>query len=450
MKLLRAQVHQVLGVQDIDLNLEGTHLALVGGKNGNGKSSALIAIACAICGRRAMGDKWPDILLKEGEDEGWVKLNLSGDEELHDDVGFTVEMLLRRKRGGVVAEEIRVLDSTGEEAPTPRELLSSLYHYRGFDPLEFAKSKPKDQAEMLRKLLGLDFTELDEERKEKYAERTAVNRDGKEKAARLDAIAVPDDTPDESLSVRDLFLELEHAQTHNREAVARREKAQVSLNDHKAKYENLKNEQRRLQQRLKEIEEEFNEEEQSIALAEKELKEASSVSLVNESEIQCKISGADAVNRDVAKKRERDSLSAELESLRQKSASLSNRIKAIDDEKQKRLEDAEWPLPGLSIDEDGVLLNGLPFEQASKSQQITASVRIGMKQNPKLKLLISQDGNDLDNEALTALEKELKDSDYTLLLEFVTRSKEDEDRCVVVLEEGKAKNRDKKSDTQSE
>ena len=50
-----------------------------------------------------------------------------------------------------------------------------------------------------------------------------------------------------------------------------------------------------------------------------------------------------------------------------------------------------------------------------------------------------EDGNDLDNETLAALEQTLIDNDFQMLLEFVTRSEEDEERCAVVFHEGRPK-----------
>jgi len=59
----------------------------------------------------------------------------------------------------------------------------------------------------------------------------------------------------------------------------------------------------------------------------------------------------------------------------------------------------------MELTEDGLLMDGLPFEQASTSQRIMASVAVGMALNPKLRLLVCQHGSDLDNDTLDALAK---------------------------------------------
>ena len=108
----------------------------------------------------------------------------------------------------------------------------------------------------------------------------------------------------------------------------------------------------------------------------------------------------------------------------------------MDEEKQERIQNAKFPLPNLSLDDSGVLLDGLPFEQASKAQRVVASVKIGMAMNPKLRLLVCEDGNDLDDATMQALSDTLKDNDFQMLLEYVTRSPEDESKCAVVFTDG--------------
>lgn len=71
MKIKRIQVHNVMGVKDVDADLEGHNLWLIGGKNRSGKSSTLQSLVMAICGKR--GCDFPSEPLRDGEDEGWIK-----------------------------------------------------------------------------------------------------------------------------------------------------------------------------------------------------------------------------------------------------------------------------------------------------------------------------------------------------------------------------------------
>ena len=69
MKLLTYEAHNVLGVKDIKFDLAGRHLFLVGGANGQGKSSALTGLLCALAGKSGMED-YPEIVLRKGQKNG--------------------------------------------------------------------------------------------------------------------------------------------------------------------------------------------------------------------------------------------------------------------------------------------------------------------------------------------------------------------------------------------
>ena len=59
------------------------------------------------------------------------------------------------------------------------------------------------------------------------------------------------------------------------------------------------------------------------------------------------------------------------------SDSLSQAIKEIDSEKTRLLDEAPWPVEGLRYSEEGALvLNGVPFSQASTAEKIRTSVQM--------------------------------------------------------------------------
>ena len=69
MQVLKYEAHNVLGVKDVKFDLAGRHLFLVGGKNGQGKTSALTALVMALAGKSGMSD-YPEIALRKGEKKG--------------------------------------------------------------------------------------------------------------------------------------------------------------------------------------------------------------------------------------------------------------------------------------------------------------------------------------------------------------------------------------------
>jgi DNA repair exonuclease SbcCD ATPase subunit len=437
MKVLNYEAHHVLGVTDIRFDLAGSHLYLVGGRNGQGKSSALNALLMALCGRSGMD--WPEMGLKDGEKEGRVTVQLSGSDELHEPERLTVELLLRRKRSGQVVEEFRILDSAGEEAPEPRTLLKRLYAMKAFDPLAFERMDRKGKKALLEKLLGLDFTKENAQHKRLYEERTRVNREGTKFKSQFEALPKHRDVPAEEVSVTALMEELDRRAKVNKANATKRKdllSANKSLDANGKLIEETKAKITELQRVLFEL----NQDRERMAKEAAAL-DAEVLILTDEDEaaVREQIRGADAINRQVRDNQKWKAAKESLDALRKQSEELGDALKAIEEAKEMAIREAKWPVEGLRFDEEGVLFDGRPFEQSSKSQRVLASVKIGMALNPELRLLVCQDGSDLDTDTLTALEEVLKASDFQLLLEMVTRTTEDEQRCAVVIQNGTLK-----------
>ncbi len=437
MKVLNYEAHHVLGVTDIRFDMAGSHLYLVGGRNGQGKSSALNALLMALCGRSGM--EWPEASLKDGEKEGWVKVQLSGSNELHEPDRLTVELFLRRKRSGQVVEEFRILDSAGEEAPEPRTLLKRLYAMKAFDPLAFERMDRKGKKSLLEKLLGLDFAKENAEHKRLYEERTRVNREGTKLKSQFEALPKHSDAPAAEVSVMELMGELSRRTMVNKANAAKRKdllSANKSLDANQKLIDDTQSKISELQRVLFELNQD-----RGRMLKEAAALDAEVLTLADESEeeVQEQIRGSDAINRKVRENQKWKSAKESLDALRKQSEELGESLKEIEEAKERAIREAKWPVEGMRFDEEGVLFDGRPFEQASKSQRVLASVKIGMALNPELRLLVCQDGGDLDTDALASLEQMLKDSDFQMLVELVTRTSEDEDRCAVVIQNGTLK-----------
>jgi flagellar motility protein MotE (MotC chaperone) len=435
MRVISYEIHNVLRASDIKLDLEGRNLFLVGGKTAQGKTSALRALLMALCGRSGMDD-YPEVALRNGADKGWVKVKLSGDEELHELDGLTVELLLKRRRSGEVVEEFRILDSSGEEAPEPRTLLKRLYDLKGFDPLAFDRSSKKERRDILMRLTGLDFSKQDKERKKLYDERTSVNRDIVRLAAQVDAMPFHEDAPAELVSIDAAMEEVESRSRTNRE----NQKARQELLTRQSLLDTAKKQEADLQERIRKLQAELDAIVESKEDAETRLAEQQAVvaGLVDADVEGAKLAvkNVTAINEKVVANRRKKSAGSEVQKMRGESVKLSELIEYIDTMKTEAIAKAKFPVDGMSFDEDGVLLNGLPYEQASHRERIMSSIDVGIALNPKLRLFVCQDGGALDVETIEALDKKLADTGYQMLCEMVTRFAQDESLCAVVIRDG--------------
>lgn len=445
MRVLTCQVHNVGRVKDISLDLAGHHLFIIGGKNGQGKTSGGInALLAALCGKKAMGTDYPDPLLRDGETEGSIRIQLSGHEELHEAVGFTVDLRLQRNtRTGVVTESLVVTEAdrkkvAGEKAPAPRTFLKDLFDLKGFDPLVFDRMDRQGRRAMLMRLVDLDLTDF-QERREKIAEqRKDVGRDGTVLAAKFDSMP-ENEAGLELRTATDLIAEIEAGTAANK---TRTDLAKAGLKHAEAAAATSRE--------VDKIDKQMAE----LALQRQALSDAWAKSLDSAREandalgatVVCDLTEAkerlatvEEINALVRQNIDRQAVGEELKAVREKYAEFNKQIKDLEAEQDKAVAAAPWPIPGMSVDSQGVLLGGLAYEVASQSQRIVASAGIGAALNPKLRLLVSQHGSDLDLETMAQLESWLRENDFQMVIEVVTRTEADEELCQVVIVDGEVK-----------
>jgi hypothetical protein len=142
--------------------------------------------------------------------------------------------------------------------------------------------------------------------------------------------------------------------------------------------------------------------------------------------IEQEVAEADATNEKVAATKARKAALDEVEANRNEWKRLTDEMDAIDEQQREMVAKATGPVPGMSVDDDGVLLNGIPLEQSCQRDKTIVSARIGILQNPELRLMVSERGSELDLETREALDEILKAEDFQMIVEFVTRSDDDE------------------------
>jgi len=427
MKLISLEAENVLGIRAVNLVLNGEHL-VVGGENEQGKTSLLNLLVVAMGGAGAV-----EVPLRRGAKKGHVVAKFS------EDKGRGLPALVVEKRLTEKGEAL-VVTADGVVQKSPQTILNALYGHLTFDPMEFAGMKPKDQAETLRKIVGIDFTELDAERSRLFAERTQVNRDVKALEARLAAAGHYPDAPAAEVSVAALAEEQKrreavnavNADEHKKQAAAE-SRAETIGSDIVTKKEEISIVEKRLLVLRDELETLEARREESLELA-LQLDSANEQLLdLDVEEIRQQIIAADGINGRVRANAAYATLEAETRAAVIKSDILTDDLAEIDEEKTRLLSEAKWPVPGLGFDSDGnVTLDGLPLAQGSESKRILTSAGIGMALNPKLRLLLIRDGNALGPKRLAEMLSMGVDQDYQLLIERTSLGAE----CSVIIENG--------------
>lgn len=383
-------------------------LVRITGKNDQGKSSLLDAIAAALGGADAV----PLKPIRNGEQRGEIVLELDG--------------LIVRRSFTEKGTQLTVKNAEGASYPSPQAMLDKLVGKLTFDPLAFMRMDPRKQSETLRQLLGLDFNEIDAERKAVFEERTDVGRGLKEIEAQIKAITVPDDAPDEEVDAAKLMQEIEEANEQNR----RNEAERTALNGLRQNLELANWDVDTLRQKLAEAEA------MAAQLDAKERAQAEVVEALEDidtASLREQISNVREVNEAARAKAQKKALEQRGQRGSEKWKALTKTIKELDERKAKQIAEAKMPVEGLSLNEDGVVLyRDIPLSQASSSGQLHVSVAMAMAMNPKLRVIRISDGSLLDSESLKVIEAMARDGDYQIWIEMVDESGE----MGVVIEDG--------------
>jgi len=180
-------------IRVVEVTTDGKPVVTVGGRNGQGKSSLLDAIALTLLGRGAM----PSTPVRTGEDKAEIEIGLSD--------GIRITRRINADGTGT----LKIATADGMTPPKPQEWLDARLAKLTCDPVKFLTLPPKEQAETLRKLAGIDTTFLDAERAGLYAQRTDVNRDAKRLQAAVDSLTRHIGVPAQEVDIAALAAKLD-------------------------------------------------------------------------------------------------------------------------------------------------------------------------------------------------------------------------------------------------
>jgi hypothetical protein len=418
-KIVRLEAEQFKRLTAVHIHPDGT-LVQVRGLNGQGKSSVLDSIAAALGG----ANHCPEVPIHRGAERARVLVEL--------DDGLVVE-----RRWTASGSRLEVRTKEGATFKKPQDMLDRLVGRLSFDPLSFLREKPDRQAEILRQLVGVDFSLLDGKRRAAFDARTDVNR--RVAAAKARLAATPEvEAPDAPVSAGAI---LQEQQARIAEAAAQDGKRR-ELHDAQEAYRRHERARGECSARIVALEEQLHRERSLLASIDEDQKlcrergtqlraEVEALVPPNLSELPEQLAKVEATNERVRAKKARAALGGELAAAEAEAAKFTAEIEAVDAQKASALEGAAFPVPGLGFSERGVTLDGLPLEQASAAEQLRVSVAMGLALNPKLKVLLIRDASLLDERSLGLVAEMAEKAGAQVWLEMVSAA-----GAGVVIEDG--------------
>jgi DNA repair exonuclease SbcCD ATPase subunit len=374
-------------------------VVILAGDNEAGKSSVLDSILASVTG------VLPKEPLKKGELKGRILMKTQD---------FVFEYRLTPN-----GNYFELRSPEGQKYSSPRTLLNKFYSSIGFDPLAFASMKEKDQTEELLRVcpVSIDLAENAKEAKRLYDERTFANREVKRIEAVLQSTAKPSASAVKTVSITDLTNKLEASRMEERAQFELRSelgKANELANRLHAEIENKKEEIADLEDQLKVARNELNSMTFTMAKTDNLIEELS-VKIKGLPDLQPDI---EAIKRQIAEAENINALAeehkqqvnahenaeAQLEDAQAIAQHIDDEYRSTVQARMDALREAEFPVTGLSIDEEGVVrLNDIPFSQCSTAQKIETGVELARAAAPSLRVIFVRDGSLLDADSMKTL-----------------------------------------------
>lgn len=375
----------------------GDPLVVIGGRNAQGKTSVLDALEIVLSG----GKKIPDKPIREGQSRAKIRADLGE---------FTITRTITEKGGGTLKVEY----ADGRKIKSPQAFLDELTGKYVVDPVQFLNAHPKEQADTLRQLAGVQTHDLDEEYETNFSERTVINRQVKAAKAKLDAATFHEDTPEDEVVISVLAKELEEAN----QAVRTASDLKQRVTDSREKRRNRRLSIAAVESELESLKAELKNDSTRISEAEASAEKAAE-RVQDTEELRGKLDQAEVINHRVRENQTHRALTVELEDSQKEATDLDIRLQEIDHEKLERIRKAKFPVPDLSLDDQGVTFKGVPLAQASSAEQLRVSVAVALANKPGIRVLLIRTGSLLDDENLALLADLAEENSAQVWIEIV-------------------------------
>ena len=368
----------------------GRGLVEITGRNGQGKTTILSAIK-ALVGGKAQA---PTRAIRQGAQEA----------ELYADLGpVRVWRKIKHDKHGGETWDIQVTAGDELVRASPQKVLDAFKGEVGFDPLAFGRMLPRQQFDVLKRLVpDFDFEANAEARAQAFEKRTSVNRQEREHRASAERVQLPDGPKPEPVNVSALLDDLQTANDHNA-SIERRQQARTTA---RQSIQVKRDQAEELRARAAGLEKEADDLEAKIAAA-GDLPPPADVG-----PIKAALSAADKIKGMITLFEHREYHEGLAKAAAREAAALTTQIESLDTDKAAAIARAKLPVDGLSLGDGEVLLNGLPIAQAGGAERIEACVEIAMALNPAIKVVLIDEGSELDSDARALVHKMALDRGY--------------------------------------
>ena len=394
------ELENVKKVKAVALEPAPAGLTVIGGRNGQGKTSVLDAIAWALGGERFR----PAAAKREGSVlDPVLRIQLSN--------GLTVT-----RKGPKSA--LTVTDETGKRSG--QQLLNEFVEALALDLPKFLNATDKERASILLDILGIQdqLDALEREERGKYDTRLQTGRDRDQARHHADSLPFYDSPYDAPVSVQDLTAQLREAQVVNADNEAKRHKVEAL----RAQAEDLMNRIAALKVQLEATE----------AGLDRAVEDAAGLKDRDTEGILSQIQAADEINAKVRANSAKLEADQRASLLAEQYDALTGEIEDIRAKRTALLEGADMPLAGLSVAEGVLHFNGQPWSCMSSAEQMRAATAIVGRLKPECRFVLVDRLETMDTETLREFGAWAAERGLQVIGTRVSTGSE----CTVIIEDG--------------
>ena len=424
-KINKLEIENVKRVKAVKLEPSQSGLTIVGGNNNQGKTSVLDSIAWALGGAAYKPSK--------AERDGSVT-----PPHLH--VVLSNGLVVERKGKN---SDLKVTDPKGQKAG--QQLLDSFVEKLALDLPKFMEASDTEKANTLLNIIGVgsQLKELEQQEKEIYNERLAIGRIADQKAKFAKEQEYFPDAPKDLISASTLIQQQQEILARNGENQKKRDRlSEITFEKHR-----IFDEAQRLEEQIKSLQERLDERKKAYENVVKD--EAIAMKTVNElqdestEELEKSLADIEEINRKVRINLDKDRAEDDAREYQVQYDSLTGKLNDVRKQKTELLNDANLPLPELTVDDGKLLYKGQQWDNMSGSDRLKVATAIVRKLKPDCGFVLMDKLEQMDMITLKEFSEWLEKEDLQVIATRVSTGEE----CSIIIEDGYAKGSEEKVET---
>lgn len=415
-KINSLEIENVKRIQAVALEPTANGLTVIGGNNGQGKTSVLDAICWALGGERLR----PSNATREGSTvPPKIKLTLSN--------GLIVE---RKGKNS----DLKITDPSGRKSG--QQLLNEFVSELALNLPKFMQASSREKAETLLQIIGVgpQLAKLEAEEQQLYNQRTVLGRTRDRKKLFAEGMPYWPNAPKEPVSISDLIRQQQEILARNGENQRKRQRVDQLDRDGELARQEL----HRWEAQLLDLEAKISGVREKIRQidADLEVAQKDALELHDESteELERQIADFERINKQVRDNLDRDRAADEAKVLSDQYDGMTQQIEQTRQAKRDLLNGANLPLPELGVEEGELTYQGKRWDCMSGSDQLRVAVAIVRRLNPNCGFVLVDKLEQMDLDTLRAFAAWLEQEGLQAIATRVSTG----DECSIIIEDGHA------------